>query len=81
MENRREDTRSTVIKQATLCYDEVTISGVVMDQSDTGAKIQISPEDIHLTPENVQLKYLNEETHNCQRVWKKNNMLGLKYID
>ena len=83
MKDLRMHLRSTVVKGATLFYNNgnSSVPCVVLDQSETGAKIQINSSELFSCPETFQLRYLNiDKTYECCRMWSDKGIIGLKYI-
>lgn len=84
MEDRREHSRTSVVKGATLFYNNgnSSVPCVVMDQSETGARIRIDVHELFKCPLTFQLKYLNvDKIHKCHCVWSDKNIVGLEYVD
>lgn len=83
MENRRKHPRTTVVKGATLFYDNgrSSVPCVVLDQSETGARIRTDDFEFFKCPPTFQFKYTDaNKIHKCRRVWSKKNIIGLEYI-
>lgn len=83
MENRRKHPRIFVVKSATVFYNNgnSSVPCVIMDRSETGAKIRINVHDLFECPATFQLKYLDVDTiHKCRRVWSNKDTIGLEYI-
>ncbi len=83
MENRRQHPRKSVVKSATVFYKNGTcsMSCIVMDQSEDGAKIKVNAHEYFECPPTVQLKYANvAKVHSCRLVWSNDDVFGVEYI-
>lgn len=82
MKDCRVHPRSTVVKSATLFYNNgnSSVPCVVLDQSETGAKIRINSNELFKCPATFQLRYLNvDKTYECRCAWSNKCIIGLKY--
>jgi len=82
MEERRQHLRSTVIKGATLSNDlGDSRPCVVMNQSETGAKVQIDALDFIMGSSSIMLKFTGcDLIHNCRCVRLHENIVGLEFM-
>lgn len=82
MENRREQPRTTVVKNAVLYFKqgEYSIPCIILDHSDTGAKIRIN--NVSECPPMDDLRSLitSDKSQVCRCIWTNKNELGIKYI-
>ncbi|KKL74100.1 hypothetical protein LCGC14_2068260 [marine sediment metagenome] len=83
MENRRMHPRASLVKGATLFYNNgnSSLPCVVVDRSESGAKIRINNYELFKCPEIFQLKYSDvDKIHKCRRMWSDKNTIGIEFI-
>lgn len=83
MEDRRKHSRISVVKGATLFYNNgnSSVPCVIMDQSETGAKIRVDAHELFECPSTFKFRQLNIDTiRECRRVWSNKDIIGFEYI-
>jgi hypothetical protein len=78
--NRRHGARRRVLKSALIVFNggHCTLGCQILDVSETGALIR--PSDIFLCPDEFVLQPRIGSLRHCEVVWRKPDMVGVRYI-
>jgi len=77
---RRDSSRSAVIKSATLVFNKgnCSMDCHVLDLSKTGARLK--PADIVTCPNEFTLKFHHGAVHDCEVKWRRGGMVGVRFL-
>jgi hypothetical protein len=78
--DRRRTRRRLTLKRASIVFRNgyCSLSCQILDTSETGALLRVA--DFMTCPNNFVLKPTFDPPHDCEVVWRKGEVLGIRYL-